>query len=1039
MISEFFIGRPKFAIVISIIITLAGFISLMKLPIAQYPQVAPPHVSVTASYPGASASVVEKTVAGPIEDVVNGVEGMIYMQSTSDNLGNYTLDVTFELGTDPDMAVVRVQNKLVQADAKLPMEVKVNGVVASKSSPDILMLISVFSPDKARDFLFLTNYTQINIQSSIARIPGVADAKVFGGTYSMRLWLNPDSMNALGLTTSDVYNALKEQNVQVASGAIGSPPYDGDIQNQYTLQVLGRLDSVEEFEQIILRSDPDGSQVFLKDIARVELGQSDYSILSQFNGDPAVNMMINLTPTANALQVNQQVLEEMAKLKKNFPAGVDFSASYNSSKYVSASIGQVQDALYEAVLFVVLVAFIFLGSMRAALVPSIAIPVSLIGTFLFLNIMGMSVNTMTLLALILAIGIVVDDAILVIENVERHLKLKPELGAKQATIDAMKEVTAPIIATSLVLLAVFVPISVLPGLTGQMYRQLGVTISVAVIISSINALTLSPVLCSLLLKPNQNEAKWYKGFTVLFEKITIKYGEGVGFLMRKLVMVGIVFGTLILATVFGFLKIPTAFVPDEDQGVFIVSIQLPDDASLNRSYDVAKEVEALLRTDKNVETLTTITGFSLLAGTMQSNSAVIFVVLKPWSERPGPENLVFRSVSRINELAFFAVPEATVFAVLPPSIPGVGSVGGMELVVQDTLGGSYNDLSQQALALSTEAMESGVIASSFTTFRSNVPMYFLNVDREKAKSLGVPLQEVFSTLQANFGSLYINDFNKFGQSYPVIMQAEAKMRKDLNDLQNFYVKNTQGDMIPLTNIITTKKIFGPDAVTRYNKFRAAVTNATVAPGHSSSEGIAVFDNLAQSLSEGYEVSWTGQVYQEIKSGSAAILAFILAIIFIYLFLVAQYESWSIPLSIMLVVPIALGGAILALFLTKMPLNLYGQLGLVLLLCMASKNAILIIEFAKNKREAGESILDAALDAGKLRFRAINMTAISFIAGMVPLILASGPGAFAQISLSVPVAAGMLVALFVGTFLIPCFYVIVQTLREKISSGGNKRA
>ena len=1030
MLSEFFIGRPKFALVISIVITLAGFIALMTLPVAQYPEVAPPQVQVTASYPGASANVVEQTIAGPIEDVVNGVEGMLYMKSTSDSNGLYSLAVTFELGTDPDMAVVRVQNKLAQADAKIPYDVKVGGVIANKASPDMLMIVSIYSPDKSKDFLFLTNYAQINIQSVLARTQGVADAKVFGGSYSMRLWLNPDKLTSLGLTTKDVFAAIQEQNVQVASGMIGSPPYSGDIQRQYTLQVLGRLEDVDQFEDIIIRSNPDGSQILLKDVAKVELGQRDYSIMSEFNGFPAVNMAIYLTPDANALQVNEKIMAALEELKKNFPEGMDYSASYNTANYVSESIGQVTEALYEAVFLVILITFIFLGSFRATLVPSIAIPVSLIGTFLFLAILGMTINTMSLLALILAIGIVVDDAILVIENTERHLKNNPEKGAKQAAIDSMSEITAPIVATSLVLLAVFIPVSVLPGLTGQMYRQLGITISVSVVISSINALTLSPVLCALLLKPNQKESKWYQWFTHFIEATTEKYGHGVAFLLRKLVWVALVVVIVIIATALGFINIPKAFVPDEDQGVYILSIQLPDDASLSRSQAVARKVGDMIWEDKNTQSVTTITGFSLMDGTQKSNAAVIFVVLKPWGERPGMKNSVFSSLMRVNQLAPERIPEATVFAMPPPSIPGIGSVGGMELVILDAMGSSYEELSKQAQLVSMEAMKSGIIASAFTSFRADVPQFFLDIDREKAKNLGVPLADVFQTLQANLGSLYINDFNKFGQTYTVVMQADAENRRDLSDLQDFYVKNAKGEMIPLTSFLTARKIFGPDAVTRYNKFRAAVINAQTAPGYGTSEAIAEFGKIQKDMAEGFQQEWTGQVYQEIKSGSGAIVGFLLAIIFIYLFLVAQYESWSIPMAIMLVVPVALGGAVLILFIIGMPLNLYGQLGLILLLSMASKNAILIVEFAKVKREEGEDIHAAAQTAAKLRFRAINMTAISFIAGMIPLVFASGPGAFSQQTLSIPVVAGMIVALIVGTFLIPCFYVIVQSLREK---------
>lgn len=1031
MISAFFINRPKFALVISIVITLAGLISLVQLPVAEYPSVSPPQVVVSATYPGASSDVVEKTVAGPIEDVVNGVEGMIYMRSTSDNNGGYTLTITFELGTDPDMAVVRVQNKLAKAEAKLPMEVKQNGVTASKSTPDMLMILSLFSPDKSKDYLFLSNYMQLNIQSALARIPGVADAFVFGGTYSMRLWLDPDKMNNLKLTSSDVMSALQEQNVQVPAGAIGAPPFDGDVERYFTLKVLGRLNEVSQFENIILRANPDGSEILLKDIARIELGQSDYTIMSEFNGQPAVNMAIYLTSDANALSVNKQIHQALDSLKLSFPAGVAIEDNYNTANYVAESIGQVKEALYEAVILVILITFIFLGSLRATLVPSIAIPVSLIGTFLFLQMLGMTINTMTLLAMILAIGIVVDDAILVIENTDRHLKNNPEAGAKQATIDSMKEVTAPIVATTLVLLAVFVPISLLPGITGQMYRQLGVTISIAVLISSLNALTLSPVLCSLLLKPHAKEARWYVAFTSFFDRLTEKYSHWVSRLLRKLFIIGCLFITLIVLIALGFINIPTAFVPYEDKGVFMVSMQLPDDASLNRTYAVTKKIEAIAKEDKNIQSITTIAGFSLLSGTVQSNAAVSFIVMKPWDERPGFDNLVFKSLQRLNKVAAERVPEATVFALPPPSIPGLGNVGGMELVLQDTIGGSYTDLLKQVDFLINESLASGKIASAMTTFSASVPQYFLDIDRQKAKNLGVPLNEIFATLQANFGSYYINDFNKYGQSYPVIMQADGSSRQDLDNLQDYYVRNTNDEMIPLVNLLHIERYFGPAVVVRYNKFRAAVINASVAPGYGSSEGIALYDKLSQSLVTGYKTEWTGQVFQEIKAGSAAIFGFLLAVIFIYLFLVAQYESWSIPFAILLVVPIALAGSLLALFILGMSLNLYGQLGLVLLLCMASKNAILIVEFAKNKREQGEAIEDAATEAASLRFRAINMTAISFIAGMVPLIFASGPGAFAQMSLSIPVVAGMLGALLVGTFLIPCFYVVVQRLREKV--------
>ncbi|RLQ21006.1 multidrug efflux RND transporter permease subunit [Seongchinamella sediminis] len=1038
MFSAFFIERPKFAMVIAIVLSLAGMLSIYMLPVNEYPAISPPNIVVSAYYPGASAEVVEATVGTPIEDAVNGVEDMIYMSSKSANDGSYSLTVTFEVGADPDMALVRVQNRVKLAEPALPAEVTQRGLNIDERSPDILKLVSFTSPDESLDYKFISNYVKINLQNAIARLEGVSEASILGeADYSMRLWLNPDKMAAYRLSVNDVYSALREQNVQVAAGKIGAPPFDGSLQTEYSLRTKGRLEDVAEFENIVLRAQADGSAIYLRDVARVELGQSSYNFHGETNGVPAVNLAVYQMADANALAVGEAVDTLVAQLAEQFPEGMDYVISYDTTRYVSTAVRQVVISLLQAVVLVIAVTFLFLGSWRATLVPAIAIPVSLLAAFAVLMALGMTINTVTLFALILAIGIVVDDAILVIENCDRHLREDPQMSPKEAATITMREVGGAIIATTLVLLAVFVPVAMLPGITGVMYRQFAVTICVAVVFSSVNALTLSPALCSLLLKRGaQKHARWYAAFLTGFGRLTRTYDRGVGFLLARLRLVAVLFLVWSGALLFGFISTPTGFVPSEDKGALLVSVQLPDASSLSRTKAAMDKMAAIIAEDPAVETVTAITGFSVLTGAMASNGGTLFVVLRHWDERKEAQNIVFKVAERINARGFVQVPEAQVFALTPPAVPGMGVAGGLELVLQDTLSRSPQELAATLNHLVVDGNQAPGLTDVFSSYRANVPQYYVDVDRIKAKNLGVSLDEIFATLQAQMGSLYINDFNKFGQTYRVIMQAESEFRADLGDLDHFYLKSASGNMVPLSTLVTTEPVLGPDVSSRYNMFRSATVRATAMPGYSSGQAMAIFEELAErSLPAGYTYEWTGMSYQEREAGQTAIYAYLLALIFVYLFLVAQYESWSIPAAIILVVPMAIGGALLALILSDVALNLYAQVGIVLLIGMAAKTAILVVEFARQRREqGGEDILVAAREAARLRFRAVCMTGVSFILGILPLALATGAGAFGQRSLGLTVLGGMLAAMLVGVYFVPGFYAIVQGLREKLKGG-----
>jgi hydrophobe/amphiphile efflux-1 (HAE1) family protein len=1034
---NFFIDRPIFASVLAIVIVVAGAVAIPFLPIAMFPEITPPQVVVTATYPGASAEVVEQTVATPIEQQVNGVEDMIYMSSRSGSDGTMTLTVTFKVGTDLDIAAVNVQNRVSIAQAKLPADVTRQGLTIVKQSPDLVEIVALTSPDGSRDELFLANYATLQVVDVLARVRGVGQVTVFNGRdYGMRLWLNPDRLASLGLTAGDVADAVREQNLQAAAGQIGQPPSLPGQSFQYTVTTRGRLSTPAEFEDIILRTRSDGSLLRVRDVARVELGAQSYGSFGRVGGKPAALIGIFQLPGANALDVSKGVQAAVARLAPSFPSGVTHERPYNTTEFVRVSIEEVVLTLFIAIALVVLVVYVFLQDWRATLIPTMTIPVSLVGTFAVISVFGFSINTLTLFGLVLAIGIVVDDAIVVVENTQRHLD-EEGLDPREATRRATAEVVGPVIATALVLMAVFIPIAFLPGITGQLYRQFALTIAVSVALSALNALTLTPALCALLLRPGgATRKRWLaRTWNAAFLRLTNGYDRSVRRIVQRSALAVVVL-LLLSAAGYGLLRtVPTGFAPTEDQGYLLVNVQLPDAASVERTDAVVRQIEQILLETPGVETVVAIGGRSFITGVNGPNVASLFPRLTPWSHRKTPELQAGAILARLRA-RLGSLQEASIVVFPPPPIRGISSGGGFQFELQSVAGGSLQELDATARKIMDAARQRPELAATFTGFRPGVPQLDAQVDRAKAKALGVPLSDVFSSLQIFLGSLYVNDFNAFGRVYRVQLQAEPSFRASPNDVARLYVRSQPGangqpvQMVPLSTLVTVKPITGPDTISHYNLSRTAEIAGDTAPGASSGQAIAAMQDVARAvMPPGMSYEWTGLAYQEIEAGSRAGFVFALSALFVFLVLAAQYESWLVPLAVLLAVPLGVLGALGALWLSGLANDVYAQIGLALLMGLASKNAILIVEFAKERREHGAPIQEAAREAARLRFRPILMTSFAFILGSLPLVFATGAGAASRNSMGTTVVGGMLAVTVIGVLLVPAFYVAVEQLAE----------
>jgi len=1037
MFSLFFINRPVFAKVISIFITVIGMIAIFQLPIAQFPEMTPPMVSVTATYTGASAGVVEDSVTRPIEDQINGVEGMMYMTSTSTSDGQSTVNVYFNPGYSLSTAAVDVQNRVSIAEPQLPEDVKRTGVSILKKNPSILQFITITSDNPLHDYTYLSNFAKIYLVDELKRTEGVGDATIFGELkYSMRIWIDSNKLSALGMTPQEVINAVKAQSKQVALGKIGQAPMPSDNQFQYSILSKTRLDKPAEFEQIVIKARSDGTIVRLKDLARVELGAENYSAFSQINNAPASNIAIYQLPGANALDAAQNVQNTIERIKNRFPAGIHVDAHYDTTKFVKVSMEEVVRTLFEALILVIVVVYLFLQSWRTTLIPSIAVPVSLIGTFALMLVFGFSINTLTLFGLILAIGIVVDDAIIVVENVERILDENPDISSKEATIQAMKEISGPVIATTAVLMAVFVPVAFIPGFSGALYQQFALTIALSVFISAINALTLSPALSVTLLHRagHGKKAAFFRGFDAVLEWFRIRY---ISFLRKVIhhwvIAVGLFVVGLVL-TIAIFKILPTGFIPDEDQGTLFVVAQLQPGTAIEQTGKISEQLQKTIMGIEGVNKVIAVSGFNFLVTTNDSSVITMFVVLKPWDERTSDATQSDAIVKTIKQ-KMEKMDNIKGIALNPPAIPGVSSVGGFEMKLQDYGSGSLEDFEGYAKEVIEKASKDPRIMYATTSFKSTYPQMYLDIDRNKAQTLDVNLDDVFNVLQSNLGSSYINDFNKYGKTFRVYIQADQPFRAEKGDIGKLFVKNSTGAMVPLSSFIQVRQISGPMIVEHFNGYRAITVNGlhNIRGGYGTGDAIAAMEEIAKTtLPQGYGFEWSGMALQEKIAGNAAVYVFALSIFFVFLFLAAQYESWVMPAMIMIPIPVVMLGALGASASVGLINNIYAQIGMVLLMGMSSKNAILIVEFAKELREGGMGIVEAAIEASDKRMRPIIMMIFAFLLGILPLVVAHGAGAASRNSLGTAVFGGMVMATVLTLLFTPVLFVLLEQMREKFS-------